>query len=31
MADRLALGDLAPFSVDRDEDLLVQRIAQQRI
>jgi hypothetical protein len=29
--DRLALGDLAPFSVDRDEDLLAQRIGQQRM
>jgi hypothetical protein len=31
MDNRLALGDLATFSVDRDEDLLVQRIGQQRI
>jgi hypothetical protein len=31
MDDRLALGDLATFSVDRDEDLLAQRIGQQRI
>jgi hypothetical protein len=31
MDDRLALGDLATFSVDRDEDLLVQRIGQQRM
>jgi hypothetical protein len=26
----LALGDLAPFSVDRDEDRLVERIGQER-
>jgi hypothetical protein len=31
MDDRLALGDLAMFSVDRDEDRLVQRIGQQRM
>jgi hypothetical protein len=31
MDDRLALGDLAPFSVDRDEDLLIQRIGEQRM
>ena len=31
MDDRLALGDLATLSVDRDEDLLVQRIGQQRM
>jgi hypothetical protein len=31
MDDRLALGDLAAFSVDRDEDLLVQGIGQQRM
>jgi hypothetical protein len=28
---RLALGDLATFSIDRDEDLLIQRIGQQRM
>jgi hypothetical protein len=27
MNDRLGLGDLAPLSVDRDEDRLAQRIA----
>jgi hypothetical protein len=31
MDDRLALGNLATFSVDRDEDLLAQRIGQQRM
>jgi hypothetical protein len=31
MDDRLALGDLATFSVDRDKDLLVQRVGQQRM
>jgi hypothetical protein len=31
MDDRLALGDLATFSVDRDKDLLAQRIGQQRM
>jgi hypothetical protein len=31
MDDRLALGDLATFSVDRDEDRLAQRIGQQRM
>jgi hypothetical protein len=31
MDDRLALGDLATFSVDRDEGRLVQRIGQQRM
>jgi hypothetical protein len=31
MDDNLALGDLAPFSVDRDEGRLVQRIGQQRL
>ena len=30
MDDRLALGDLATFSVDRDEDRLTQRIGEQR-
>src|SRR5271165_2536756 len=29
MDDRLALGDLATFAVDRDKDRLVQRIGQQ--
>jgi hypothetical protein len=31
MDDRLALGDPATFSVDRDEDRLAQRIGQQRM
>jgi hypothetical protein len=31
MDDRLALGDLATLSTDRDEDLLIQRIGQQRM
>jgi hypothetical protein len=30
MDDLLALGNLATFSVDRDEGRLVQRIGQQR-
>src|SRR5208282_2473050 len=29
MDDRLALGDLAAFAVDRDKDRLVERIGQQ--
>jgi hypothetical protein len=31
MDDRLALGDLAAFSVDHDEDRLVQRIGKRRM
>jgi hypothetical protein len=31
MDNRLAFGDLATFSVDRDEDLLAQRIGRQRM
>jgi hypothetical protein len=31
MDNRLALGDLVTFSVDRDEDLPIQRIGQQRM
>src|ERR1700730_3830496 len=30
MDDRLALGDLATFAVDRDQDRLVQRIGEER-
>jgi len=29
MYDRLALGDLATFAVDRDKDRLVERVGQQ--